>query len=142
MSKQMNGNALPAHATLEALFAAVVEEARRNPAFARRLANALPGNVIGEAAKKSRSKTSAKASKDFDPASCHAVNILRQHGENMLRGRLSNLRTKTQLTQVARRSGLRLTGKAAQKSASRNDLIEGIVDAARHYDTQREAAEG
>ncbi|MGI9406857.1 MAG: hypothetical protein ACR2O4_10850, partial [Hyphomicrobiaceae bacterium] len=70
------------------------------------------------------------------------VNILRQHGENMLRGRLSSLRSKSELTQVAKRSGLRLTGKAARKSASRNDLIEGIVAAAQHYDSQRSAAEG
>lgn len=122
--------------TLEVLFAAVIDEARQSPAFAERLAEALATSPSG---KKEKSRKSAAA---FDPATCHAVNILRQHGEAMLRGRLSAIRTKTDLTSVAKRSGLRLTGKAAQKSASRDDLIEGIVAAAQQYDSQRRVAEG
>ncbi|MEO0619701.1 MAG: hypothetical protein AAFZ01_10540, partial [Pseudomonadota bacterium] len=69
----------------------------------------------------------------------HAVNILRQHGEQMLRGRLTNLRTKAELAEVAKHSALRLTGTAAKKSASREEIVEGIVAAALQYDRQRES---
>ena len=122
---------------LDAVFKIVVDEARRNPNFADRLRGALAdGNDHAKPAKRSSTPTPSAAT------TLHAVNVLRQHGEQMLRGRLSNLRTKTELLQVAKRSGLRLTGKAAQKSATRPILIDGIVEAAQHYDSQREAVEG
>lgn len=123
---------------LDTVFQIVVDEAKSNPKFADRLRAALGEK---KAAKRSR-PAKVNAGKAMDTPDIHAVNILRQHGEQMLRGRLSNLRTKTDLTRVAKRSGLRLTGKAAQKSATRPDLIDGIVTAAKQYDSQREAAEG
>lgn len=121
---------------LDAVFKIVLEEARSNANFADRLRSALGEPATITPAQK------AKSAKPSAAADVHAVNILRQHGEQMLRGRLSNIRTKTDLSQVAKRSGLRLTGKAAQKSATRTDLIDGIIDAAKQYDSQREAAEG
>ncbi len=122
---------------LEAVFKTVIDEARNNPAFAKRIQAALAGKGEGKAKPRVPQHSETPHTPDV-----HAVNILRQHGEQMLRGRLSNLRTKADLLAVAKRSGLRLTGTAAKKNASRPDIIDGIVIAAHHYDSQREAAEG
>jgi len=119
---------------VEALFDVIVDEAKRNERFARRLMSVYPETIV---ARTTRSKTPTST---FDAAEYHAVNILRNHGTAMLRGRLSSLRTKSELTQVAKRSGLRLTGKAARKTAAMTDIIDGIVDAAEHYVAQRGAA--
>lgn len=123
---------------LDALFQVVVDEANANARFADKLRAALgtPHTApTPDTAKEKNTKTAATPD-------LHAVNVLRQHGERMLRGRLSQLRTKADLLGVARRSGLRLTGKSAQKSATRPDLIDGIVEAAQQYDRQRGAADG
>ena len=139
---------------LETLFAVVVEEARANPAFAARLAAELP--IAADPADKQTPKahtarqagTGASERKpearpqDSKIPDIHAVNLLRQHGAKMLRGRLSRVRTKAALQAIARRSGLRLTGKATQKSASRDELIDGIVAAAEQYVSQRESVAG
>ena len=107
---------------------------RSNEGFARRLMSVYPESVIA------RVNRARKPGRTFDAAQYHAVNILRNHGEAMLRGRLSSLRSKAQLREVAKRSGLKLTGKALRKSASMADLIDGITVAARHYVDQRRAA--
>ena len=125
---------LPPHEIAAALFDVVVQEAKRNEGFARRLMSVYPATIVARLEKPKKSTTG------FDAADYHAVNILRNHGEAMLRGRLSSLRTKAELRQVAKRSGLRLTGKAARKSAAMTDLIDGIADAALHYVAQRGAA--
>ena len=125
---------IPAHEIAAALFDVVVEEAKRNEGFARRLMSVYPAAIV---ARLDKPKKSAAA---FDAADYHAVNILRNHGEAMLRGRLSSLRTKAELRQVAKRSGLRLTGKATRKTATMTDLIDGITLAAQHYVAQRGAA--
>ena len=125
---------MPAHQIVEALFHVIVEEAERNERFAKRLMSVYPEVIV---ARTSRPKKSAPG---FDVAEFHAVNILRNHGEAMLRGRLSSLRTKADLKHVAKRSGLKLTGKALKKSASLIDIIDGIVEAAQHYVAQRGAA--
>lgn len=124
---------VPAHEIVEALFDVVVDEARRNESFAKRLMSVYPEAVVARTGK------AKKSVPRFDAAEYHAVNLLRNHGEAMLRGRLSSLRTKAELREVAKRSGLKLTGRAAQKSASMFDLIEGIVEAAQHYVAQRGA---
>ncbi|MEL6289773.1 MAG: hypothetical protein AAFQ42_10305 [Pseudomonadota bacterium] len=155
-----DGNTDALGSYLESLFAVVIEEARSNPAFAARLHGALAGIGNGStphdpesqrtgSAKPRRAPPSAKPSAKAPEGApekarptIHAVNVLRQHGETMLRGRLSNLRTKAELGAVARASGLRLTGAAARKSASREDLVDGIVTAAIQYDRQRESVDG
>ena len=125
---------IPAHEIAAALFDVVVEEAKRNERFARRLMSVYPATIVA------RLDTPKKSATAFDAADYHAVNILRNHGEAMLRGRLSSLRTKAELRQVAKRSGLRLTGKATRKTATMADLIDGITLAAQHYVAQRGAA--
>jgi len=125
---------VPAHQLLEALFDVVVKEAERNSAFARRLLSVYPEAVIA------RIETKQARTAGFDPAQFHAVNLLRNHGKAMLRGRLSSLRTKAQLRQVATRSALKLTGPGARKSASKAKIIDAIVEAAEHYVAQRDAA--
>jgi len=120
---------------LEGVFREVVAEARSNPDFAKRLRDALDEKPVRTASKGSRQAAGTRPD-------LHAVNILRQHGEQMLRGRLSSLRTKSDLQYVAKRSGLRLTGSAAKKTATRPELIEGIVAAAQQYNSQRQATDG
>ena len=125
---------VPAHEIVEALFHVIVDEAARNERFAKRLMSVYPEAVVA------RTTRPKKAAAGFDAADFHAVNILRNHGEAMLRGRLSSLRTKAELKQVAKRSGLKLTGKGLRKTASLIDIIDGIVEAAQHYVAQRGAA--
>jgi len=124
----------PAHEILAAMFAVVTEEATRNEAFAKRLLSVYPEAIIARIDKPQKNKSG------FDAGAYHAINILRNHGESMLRGRLSSIRTKAQLKQVAKRSGLRLTGKAARASASMAQIVDGIVEAAKTYEAQRAAA--
>jgi|GEM_PF-1458782 len=124
----------PAHEILAALFAVVTEEAQRNEAFARRLLSVYPEAMVA------RIEKPQKRNSGFDPGAYHAINILHSHGESMLRGRLSSIRTKAQLRQIARRSGLRLTGPAARPSASMAQIVDGIVEAAKTYEAQRAAA--
>jgi len=125
---------VPAHEIVEALFDVITEEAKRNERFARRLMSVYPETVIAI------TKNTKKADKGFDAGEYHAVNILRNHGAAMLRGRLSSLRTKAELREVAKRSGLKLTGKALRKTAAISDIVDGIVSAAEHYVAQRRAA--
>ena len=66
--------------------------------------------------------------------------MLRTHGENVLRGKLEQIKAVEDLRAVARLSGLLLTGPAARPKAKRGDLIEGIIAAAKHYDAQRSTA--
>lgn len=124
---------IPAHEIVEALFDVITEEAKNNEGFARRLMSVYPETVIA------RTKT-RKSGKKFDASQYHAVNILRNHGAAMLRGRLSSLRTKAELREVTRRSGLKLTGKALGKNATMSEIIEGVVAAAEQYIAQRGAA--
>jgi len=125
---------VPAHEVVEALFDVIASEARRNKAFARRLLSVYPETVVA------RIEAGDKRKSTFDASAHHAVNLLRNHGEAMLRGRLSSLNTRAQLREVATRSGLRLTGKGARPSATKAEIVDAIVDAAKHYVAQREAA--
>lgn len=125
---------LPAHEVLERLFAVFLAEARNSPSLTRKLLSAFPKGVVAkiEAPQKER--------KAFDPSQFHAINILRIHGENMLRGRLETIRKREDLRAVARASGVVLDGAAARKDARLEDLVEGIVRGAKHYDAQRTGA--
>lgn len=125
---------VPAHEIVAALFDVITEEAKRNETFARRLMSVYPKTIIA------RTTTTKKASKGFDAGDYHAVNILRNHGAALLRGRLSSLRTKAELREIAKRSGLKLTGKALGKNAGMSDIVDGIVSAAEQYVGQRDAA--
>ncbi len=125
---------MAAHELIAALFDVVVDEARRNRRFARRLLSVYPQSVVA------RIETAPAKPRGAGQPDLHAVNILRRHGEAMLRGRLSALRTKAELRAVARASGLRLTGAAMRRSASKAEIVDGIVEAARHYLAQRRQA--
>jgi hypothetical protein len=120
--------------TLRRLFDAIMREAARDPALAQRLAEAI-GQLVP--APPSASKPRRKTVGALD---VHAVNILRLHGEGALRGRLEQVRAVEDLKSVAKASGLVLSGSAAKAKPSRAELIEGIVEAAKHYDRQRSAA--
>jgi hypothetical protein len=124
-----------AHEILRRLFAIIVREAERNQRLARELLDVLPGAVVTEPDKPRRTTR-----RTFDAASLHAVNTLRTHGDNVLRGKLEQIRQVADLKAVAKASGLVLTGKASKAGASRADLIDGIVSAAKHYDAQRTTA--
>jgi hypothetical protein len=106
-----------------------------NPALAQKLAEIIaePLGPQAQLAKRARRK-------DFDTSQFHAVNILRLHGEPALRGKLEQVRALEDLRAIARASGLVLTGSAAMARATRAQLIQGVIDAAKHYDAQRGAA--
>ncbi len=129
-------NQFAAHEILEQIFAVVIDEAKKNPKFAKKVISALPKGVVAKVEKQSTSVASQPA---FDVDQYHAVNVLRNYGEGVLEGRLSEL-TKDKLKQVAAYSGLVLTGSAANKSASKSLIIQGIIEAAKQYVAQRDIA--
>jgi hypothetical protein len=128
---------VPPRETLRRLFDAILGEAGRNPAFAQKLAQA-----IGQEHSTSSDRVEEAAPRNRAPVALglHAVNILRQHGEGVLRGRLEQVKAVEDLKSVAKASGLVLSGSAARARPSRTELIEGIVNAAKHYDALRGAA--
>ena len=126
----------PVHETLRRLFDAVVGEARQNPEFARRLAQAI-GQGLATVADPARPPARRKA---FPASELHAVNVLRLHGEGALRGKLEQVKAVEDLKSLAKASGLVLSGCAAKARPSRTELIEGIIDAAKTYDELRSAA--
>jgi hypothetical protein len=128
-------NEVPAHIILNRLFSAILSEAEKNEAFARKLIAALPESVLAKL-----EQPKPRPRRAFDPAGLHAVNILRLHGEPVLRGKLEQIRLLEDLKAVARASGLVLAGDAAKPKASREALINGIIAAAKHYDAQRSTA--
>jgi hypothetical protein len=123
------------HETLRRLFDVVVREAERNPALATKLTQAIAGRLESGARSMKRARR-----KTFDASQFHAVNILRLHGESVLRGKLEQVRSLEDLRAVALASGLVLAGKAGGRRRSRSDMILSIIEAAKHYDAQRSAA--
>jgi hypothetical protein len=126
---------VPAREVLDRLFRAIVEEADKNDAFARSLLDALQANLAARAGARKPSPR-----KPFDASQLHAINLLRTHGENVLRGKLEQVKAVQDLRAVATFSGLVLTGPAAKTKATRGAMIEAIVAAAKHYDAQRSTA--
>jgi hypothetical protein len=120
-------------ATLGRIFAALLEEVERNERLAGKLMRA-----IGDASVSGLPPPARRRS--FDPSQVHAVNILRQHGEAALYGRLDEIRSIADLRSVALASGLVLSGRALKRRSSRGELIAAIVAAAKHYEAQRSAA--
>jgi hypothetical protein len=120
-------------ATLRRLFEAIASEIEHNPALARKLAQAMGRGGQAEPER-------PRPRRPFAAAEFHAVNMLRTHGEAALRGRLEQVKAVEDLRSLATASGLVLSGSAARVRPSRAELIDGIVDAARHYDEQRSAA--
>jgi hypothetical protein len=127
---------IPADELLRRIFKVVMRTAERNPAFAREIVEALAVDI------EARSVEMGKVGRlrRFDPSSLHAINVLRCHGEQVLRGKLEQIRASADLRAIARYSGLVLSGSASGTRASRSELINGIVAAAKHYDAQRETA--
>jgi len=123
------------HETLRRIFQVLLEEAQHNPDLARRLLRAVAEGPAVQPRPRARrpGRTSAASA-------IHAINILRQHGEAALRGRLEQVRTAAELRATAAASGLVLSPAAARARCTRAELIDEIVAAARHYDAQRSAA--
>jgi hypothetical protein len=128
----MNQN--PTHEALRRLFAVIVHEAEHNPALAQRLAQALAEPLqLATAPKRT-------ARKQFNASQFHAVNILRSHGEDALRGKLEQVKAVEDLKSIAKASGLVLSGTACNARPLRADVINAIIAAAKHYDAQRRTA--
>jgi hypothetical protein len=113
-----------------------VRTAEKNPAFAREIVEALAVDI------EARSLKIGKVERldQFDPSGLHVINVRRSHREQVLRGKLEQIRASADLRFVARFSGLVLSGTASGVRASRSDLINAIIAAAKHYDAQRETA--
>jgi hypothetical protein len=126
---------VPARELLDRLFRAIVREAEKNEPFARSLIDALQAELAARAG-----KPKAAPRRTFDASTLHAINTLRTHGENVLRGKLEQIKALEDLRAIARFSGLVLAGDAAKPKASRVQVIDGIVAAAKHYDAQRTTA--
>lgn len=125
---------VPAHEVLRRLFDVIVSQAKKNDALARELVEALGASAPACA------KPAAAPRKTYDVGDFHAINVLRSHGESALRGKLEQVRALERLRSIANASGLVLSGSASKAKASRADLIDGIISAAKHYDAQRRTA--
>ena len=130
-------NKLPAHEILGAIFGVIIRAAEKDPAFAQELMQVLS---TGIAENSSTEGQKSRLRRLFDPSGFHAINILRAHGEDALRGKLEQVRATVDLRSVAMISGLVLSGRAANSRATREVLIDGIVAAAKHYVAQRDVA--
>jgi len=124
-----------AHEVLRRLFDVILSEAKKNDVLAREVVEALGAVATGDSHKPRSGPRKASGPADF-----HAINVLRSHGESALRGMLEQVRVAERLRSIASASGLVLTGNASKPKASRAELIDGIVSAAKHYDAQRSAA--
>jgi hypothetical protein len=129
-------NQVPAHEILGRIFAVIIRAAEKYPALAQELMQAL-STATAENASTGQKSTLRRL---FDPSGFHAINILRAHGEEALRGKLEQVRATADLRSVATFSGLVLSGRASNSRATREDLIDAIIVAARHYVAQREVA--
>ena len=127
---------LPAHEILGRIFGAIIRAAEKDPALAQELMQALSSGTTENASIRQKSTLRRL----FDPTDFHAINILRTHGEDALRGKLEQVRAAADLRSVATSSGLVLSGRASNSRATREELIEGIIAAARHYVAQRGVA--
>jgi len=126
---------LSANEILDRVFRAIIRTAERDPVFAQELAQALCGRSPGNLSDRRKSALQRL----FDPSDFHAINILRVHGEDALRGKLEQIRATADLRSVVAFSGLILSGRATSSRATREDLINGIIAAAKHYIAQRDA---
>jgi len=124
---------IPAHKILRRVFNVILRAAERDPVFAQEVVESLSDAIT----ENSSAKQKSSLRRLFDPSGLHAINILRAHGEHALRGKLEQIRATADLRSVARFSGLILSGRACSPRASREDLINGIVAAAKHYAAQR-----
>ena len=130
-------NKLPAHEILGAIFGVIIRTAEKDPAFAQELMQVLS---TAFAENPSTDGQKSRLRRLFDPSGFHAINILRAHGEDALRGKLEQVRAAVDLRSVAMFSGLVLCGRASNSRATREVLIDGIVAAAKHYVAQRDVA--
>jgi len=128
---------LPAHEILGRIFGVIIRAAEKDPAFAHELMQALSQGI---AENSSAGGQKSRLRRLFDPSGFHAINILRAHGEDALRGKLEQVRATADLRSVAMFSGLVLSGSASNSRATREVLIDGIVAAAKHYVAQRGVA--
>jgi hypothetical protein len=124
-----------AHEVLRRVFDVILSEAKKNDVLAREVVAALGAVAAAVADKQPPGPRKASGAPDF-----HAINVLRSHGEPALRGMLEQVRVSERLRSIASASGLVLTGSAARPKASRAELIDGIISAAKHYDAQRSTA--
>jgi len=128
---------LPAHEILGRIFGVIIRAAEKDPAFAQELMQVLSQGI---AENSSTGGQKSRLRRLFDPSGFHAINILRAHGEDALRGKLEQVRGTADLRSVAMFSGLVLSGSASNSRATREVLIDGIVAAAKHYVAQRGVA--
>jgi hypothetical protein len=126
---------LPALEILDRVFRTIIRTAEKDPVFAQELTQALCGRPPDNLSERQK----PALQRLFDPSDFHAINILRVHGEDALRGKLEQIRATADLRSVVAFSGLILSGRAVSSRATREDLINGIIAAAKHYVAQRDA---
>jgi hypothetical protein len=120
-------------ALIRRLLAVLADEVDRNPRLARKIAAALPQSIA-------RAAPAARPRGAFNPLDYHPVKILREHGEDMLRGKLLRLNNREKLRSVAKAANLTLGPQVYRARATVADVVEAIVTAAAGYDRQRKAA--
>ena len=128
---------LPAHEILGRIFGVIIRAAEKDPAFAQELMQALSQGIAENSSTRGQK---LRLRRLFDPSGFHAINFLRAHGEDALRGKLEQVKATADLKSVAMFSGLVLSGSASNSRATREVLIDGIVAAAKHYVAQRGVA--
>lgn len=112
-------------ARLRALMNAIESEADRNPEFAAALAQALG---IGESKEAPAARSSSRKTRRRDKGAFNPMDVLRDEGENGLRGRLASLDIE-QLKDIVAENGMDQR-KLAMKWKTADRLIDLIVTTA------------
>ncbi len=113
-------------AVLEQIFSVVLAEARARPAFAKKLAAALPGETVLSLSDKPR-RSPKKAT--FNPLDVNPVVIVRSKGETALKFELGKRRTKKDLLAIIRVHNLDVEARL-KRSGSLSELRQAIIQAA------------
>src|SRR5262245_66568969 len=118
----------PAHEILGRIFGVIIRAAEKEPAFAQELMQALSSRI----AESSSTRQKSSLRRLFDPSGFHAINILRAHGEDALRGKLEQSRATADLRSAAMSSGLVLSGRASHSRAPLDAQVDGRRASLRH----------
>ncbi len=128
---------LKAEEILKRLFDVIIEEAAQRPDFAEKLVSVLPTSAIARIEKPAKTSRQKKA---FNPDAFSLVALLQTQGEDGLKRQLNPIDRKQQLREIARAQHIPLTGTAASKRATLEQIRAALISGAKARLAGRQAA--
>lgn len=140
-----NDKEQPAHELLSKLFQTILDEAERNPRFAKEMLKSLPEGAaaqLNNAEKTTRPQKTPPAKKHSFLAKEHnPITLYREFGEDLMRVKLQKL-TIANLNSIIRQFQLKKKLKLTGKTQTKQSLITALLTFAAEYDRQRKGAAG